>query len=991
MSSNYRLKNILTINFIFITAFPILIIGLIALNILKQYLTEDIAEKNYLLVKSLCSEVEIFLQQPIGVLSQLSENINQETIISIENINEYLQTIIKHHKLLEMIRILDTKGVVTHIAPFNKNYIGINMSYHPFVRATMTQHKTHWSSTFRSPQTRQPTLAICFPLKHGLLVGYLNLKTINAIIDKVKIGSLGYAHIVDNKGTYIAHPNESYVAEQLYLNNYSEIIGKIESREKTFISEIKGVNVFTSIGLIPQAKWLITVVQPLEEALLPVKQIRGIILGGILITLILAIILVMIILKKILRPLIHLTECSQKIAEGDDSILYYQESYLEVNELARTFNLMIDTLKNREEQLIESKNKAQKYLDIANVVLLVLDTNSKISLINKKGLEILGYQEKDIIGKKWFENFIPDKEKDKVFQVFKRLMSGKNESYDYVENTIIRKDGEERIIAWHNTLIKNEYGNIIGTLSSGEDITERKKVEKKLRESENRFRLAGQVAYDLIYEWNVENDSLIWFGDIDQILGYKKGEISDNINAWLNLIHEDDVKILENAVELHRTSDEQIKYTYRIRTYSGAWRYWYDHARPLLNDKGMPYKWIGVCTDITDRKHAEDELILAKEQAEAANEAKTQFLANMSHEIRTPINAMIGFSKVLKKQQFGPLNDTQIEYLDIIIDSSNRLLFLINDILDLSRVEAGKIEISNNVFDFEKLLNNTNKTYSILSSDKKLAFKMTYASNIPKHLVGDEYRIEQILRNLLNNAIKFTETGQIELNISMKTNNELLFEIKDTGIGIPRDKSEGLFEKFYQVDSSYSKKYAGTGLGLSISKELVTLMKGQLWVESEVGKGSSFYFTLNANIPENNLPKSIQKDTKHIDSVETNKCFNILLAEDDQLNSSSMIYFLKSKGHKVVHANNGKEALECLYQNVFDIILMDIQMPEMDGIETTKIIRNSEELYNNIPIIALTAYAMKGDREKFLKAGMNDYASKPIEIDSLIEKINQLA
>ena len=861
MKSHYRLKNILTINFFFITAFPILIIGLIALNILKQYLTEDIAEKNYLLVKSLCSEVGAYLQEPIGVLSQLAENIDQETVLSIDHINEYLQTVIKNHKLLEMIRILDSKGVVTHIAPFNKNYIGINMSYHPFVQATMTHHKTHWSSTFRSPQTRQPTLAFSFPLKHGLLIGYLNLKALKAIIDKVKIGSLGYAYIVDNKGTYIAHPNASYVAEQLYLNNYPEIIQQIESREKTFISEVQGVRVFSSISMVPHAKWLITVVQPLQEALIPVKQIRDIILGGILITLVLAIILVMFILKKLLRPLIHLTECSQKIAEGDESILSYQESYREVNELARNFNLMIDALKKR---------------------------------------------------------------------------------------------------------------------------------EKQLRDSENRFRLAGQVAYDLIYEWNVENDSLTWFGDIDKILGYNKGEISNNINAWLNLIHEDDVKILENAVEIHRTSDKHIKYTYRIRTNNGVWRYWDDHARPLLNDKGMPYKWIGVCTDITDRKHAEEELILAKEQAEAANEAKTQFLANMSHEIRTPINAMIGFSQMLKDQQFGPLNTTQIEYLDNIIDSSTRLLILINDILDLSRIEAGKIEISNNVFDFENLLNNINKTYSILASKKRLDFKTIYVSNIPKHLVGDEYRIEQILKNLINNAIKFTESGKVELYISMNTNNELLFEINDTGIGIPHDKIEGLFSKFYQVDSSYTKKYAGAGLGLAISKELVELMEGKLWVESEVGKGSSFYFTLNAIIPENNLLKSVQKGTKPLERVETQQCFNILLAEDDKLNSKSMIYFLKRKGHNVVHANNGKEVLDCLQKSDFDIILMDIQMPEMDGIETTNIIRNSENLNDNIPIIALTAYAMTGDQEKFLKAGMNDYVSKPVKLDSLIEKMNQL-
>ena len=992
MKFHYRLKNILTINFIFITAFPILIIGLIALNILKQYLTEDIAEKNYLIVKSLRSEVEAFIQEPINLLLQIAENINQKTVISKEHINAYLQIVIKHHEQLEMIRILDSEGGVTYIAPFNRNFIGINMSYHPFVRAAMNQLNMQWSSTFRSPQTRQPTLALCFPLKHGFLIGYLNLKALKAIINKVKIGALGYAYIVDNKGTFIAHPNESYVAEQLYLNHYPEIIERINSGDKTFIIELQGVDVFCSISIVPRAKWLITVIQPLKEALIPVNKIRNIILGGILITLILAIILVIIILKNILRPLIHLTEHSKKIASGHDSILNYQDSYCEVNELARNFNLMIDTLKNREKQLRDSKNKAQNYLDIANVILLVLDKNNKVSLINKKGGNVLGYKEEDIIGTDWFDNYIPERQRKEISHVFAEWMSGRTEFFDYFENNIIRKDGEERLIAWHNTPVKNESGDIIGTLSSGEDITVRKKVEKKLRESENRFRLAGQVAYDLIYEWHVENDSLIWFGDIDKMLGYNHGEIAENINAWLKLIHKDDVNQIEDAVDIHRTSNKPIKYTYRIRMNNGEWRYWDDRALPLMNDMGMPYKWIGVCTDITDRKNAEEELILAKEQAEAANEAKTLFLANMSHEIRTPINAMIGFSNILKDQQVGTLNNIQIEYLDNIIDSSNRLLFLINDILDLARIEARKIEMSNHVFDFEKSLKNIKNTYSILSNKKNLTFKAIYSSDIPKYLVGDEYRIEQILKNLINNAIKFTESGTIALYVKMKTKNELLFEIKDTGIGIPQDKIEGLFDKFYQIDSSYTKKYAGAGLGLAISKELVELMGGKLWVESELGKGSSFYFALKANIPERNIVKRFQKDTKPLEGIKAKKCLHILLAEDDELNSKSIMYFLKKEGHRVVHAINGKEVLATLNNEVFDIIIMDIQMPEMDGIETTTIIRTSDSKNYNakIPIIALTAYAMTGDKEKFLNAGMNDYVTKPVKINNLIEKINQL-
>ena len=382
----------------------------------------------------------------------------------------------------------------------------------------------------------------------------------------------------------------------------------------------------------------------------------------------------------------------------------------------------------------------------------------------------------------------------------------------------------------------------------------------------------------------------------------------------------------------------------------------------------------------------------SKNAADAANKAKSMFLANMSHEIRTPINAMLGFSKMLKDKHFGTLNQKQIEHVDHIIESTNRLLFLIDDILDLSRVEAGKIEISNAVLSIDRLLKRIAKTYSIETTQKGLIFQVMAASNLPKHLVSDEYRIEQVLRNLISNAVKFTEQGKIEVFVKMKSADEVIFEVRDTGIGIPQDKTEGLFDKFYQVDSSYTKKFAGAGLGLAISKELAELMGGEIWAESEVGKGSSFYYTLKAVIPDINSVDLYQKSTEFVKPVNPSKNLRILLAEDDLLNSRTMTYFLKKEGHEVTHSVNGNEVLANLKSDIFDIILMDIQMSEMDGIEATKRIRNSDtaKFNSKIPIIALTAYAMRGDREKFLNAGMDDYVTKPVDIDDLLDKISKL-
>jgi CheY-like chemotaxis protein len=294
--------------------------------------------------------------------------------------------------------------------------------------------------------------------------------------------------------------------------------------------------------------------------------------------------------------------------------------------------------------------------------------------------------------------------------------------------------------------------------------------------------------------------------------------------------------------------------------------------------------------------------------------------------------------------------------------------------------------------EFDLLLLGIQNSFSIEAFQKDLAFHVISSSDLPKKVIGDKYRIEQVLKNILNNAIKFTESGKIELFVNMKSRNELRFKIVDTGIGIPGIKLENLFEKFYQVDSSYTKKFAGAGLGLAISKKLVELMGGKIRVESEIGKGSSFSFTIKIEIPKTDLTDDERiKLDNNIKLTNQNKQLKILLAEDDKLNSKSIIFNLKKKGYQIIHAKNGYEVLSFLKTEPFDIILMDIQMPEMDGIEATRIIRDSvTECFNpNIPIIALTAYAMKGDKEKFLKAGMDHYVTKPIDFDSLVEKINQ--
>jgi len=390
---------------------------------------------------------------------------------------------------------------------------------------------------------------------------------------------------------------------------------------------------------------------------------------------------------------------------------------------------------------------------------------------------------------------------------------------------------------------------------------------------------------------------------------------------------------------------------------------------------------------------AKRELIDAKERAEHATHAKSMFLANMSHEIRTPMNGVIGMVEALKASE---LSEDQMEYLNIIDISSENLLNVVNDILDFSKVEAGQIELENITFSVRKTIEEVIKMLRFKSSQKDLYLKYEVSEKIPSYLIGDPLRIKQILINLINNAIKFTDHGGVDVNVELISVNlkraKLKFTVKDTGIGISEKVINRLFQSFSQADASTTRKFGGTGLGLSISKSLSEMMQGEIGVDSVEGEGASFWFTLRLELAsKNNLSDDGDSES---DSMVL-KDLNILVAEDNAINQRVARFLIEKLGHKVEIAENGKIALEKFKDNDYDLILMDIQMPIMDGLEATREIRSFETQNNiekRIPIVALTANTMKGDREKFLDSGMNDYIGKPFkasELSQLIYRITQ--
>lgn len=533
-------------------------------------------------------------------------------------------------------------------------------------------------------------------------------------------------------------------------------------------------------------------------------------------------------------------------------------------------------------------------------------------------------------------------------------------------------------------IMKSENNEILVIIT---DITEYKGMEDEILNLNNIYHSIIKYSPDMLWKIDANKRYVFFSENWEQLTGQAIEKLIEE-NCIIGM-HPNDVGNYYKQLMFAYDNKQTFRIEYRLKTIAGKYKNILSRGNPIYGKNNGFCGFVGIDMDVTNDQKTKEELLKLKEAAEAANKAKSEFLANMSHEIRTPLNGIIGMTDLTLSTN---LTEEQKENLSIVKNCAHTLLALINDVLDLSKIEAEKVIIEEIDFDINTLIKNVIHTNLVKAKEKYIQLYYNIDEEIPKILIGDAYRLQQVLNNLISNAVKFTDSGFVILNVN-KINSineifEIQFSVEDMGIGISEDEMKYIFKSFSQVDGSITRKYGGTGLGLTISQNLVKLMGGTIKVDSEKGKGSKFYFTIK--LPE---AKNIIEESKlKVDDIKHLKNESILAVEDNNINKIVIKKILQEIGYsKIKTASNGLEALKLMENYNFDIILMDIEMPKLDGIQTTQIIREKEEESGkHIPIIALTAYALKGDKEKFLSKGMDEYVSKPIDINELRETLNRV-
>ena len=597
----------------------------------------------------------------------------------------------------------------------------------------------------------------------------------------------------------------------------------------------------------------------------------------------------------------------------------------------------------------------------------------------------------------WWQRRIHPEDADRVQRSLQTTVAAGADQWS-LEYRVKRADGNYAHVLDRGYLMYDSSAAPCRMICASMDITAQKRADEELARERNLLRTLIDTVPDYIYVKGLDGRFLMVNRTLTELLGASSPDVllgKSDFDCYPEELARsfwaDDRKVMDSGEPLINREESNVDFR-------GKANWVLTTKVPLRDREGNVVGLMGVGRNITSRKQAEKEVEKARDAAEAASRAKGEFLANMSHEIRTPLNGILGMTELALDTT---LNLEQREYLEAVKLSADSLLNVVNDILDFSKIEAGKLDLNPEDFDLRAQLQDVVKLMTVPARLKGLRLASHTAPDVPRLVHGDPTRLRQIVLNLVGNAVKFTEQGEVLVEVFQEAQQgrevTLQFVVRDTGIGIAGPKQRAIFEAFVQADGSTTRRFGGTGLGLTISSRLVQMMGGRIWVESEEGRGSRFHFTARFEIPavREQEPESERASVVSVGNgnglarQQQPLGSRILLAEDNGVNRIFIVRLLEKHGHSVVTAVDGRQALEAFAKSRFDLILMDVQMPGMDGLEATAAIRELEkESSLHVPIVALTAHALKGDRERCLAAGMDGYLSKPVHSDELFETVD---
>ena len=642
--------------------------------------------------------------------------------------------------------------------------------------------------------------------------------------------------------------------------------------------------------------------------------------------------------------------------------------------------------KRAQEALQQSEKLFRSIFENAQIGISIFDIDTQTHLTNRALQEMLGYPERDLVGLEQWDEIVHPDERISGAKRYAEMIEGKRDA-DEFENRFVRSDGRIVVGNGRFQLLRDAAGKPQYLVALNEDITERKRTQEALQESEQLFRTVFESAPVGIGLYNVPKAQYFTNRALHEMLDYTHEDLN-SVEKWDRVVHPDErapgakryAELLEGKRDYDEWEQRFIRRDGRLVIADGAFTVIKDAA-------GNPLYLLNTTKDITDRKQAEADLVTAKEEAVAATKAKSDFLANMSHEIRTPMNAILGMTHLALKTELAP---KQRDYLTKTRIAAQALLGIINDILDFSKIEAGKLDIETIEFRLDQVLDNLSSVVSQKAQDKNLEFLIAAPHDMPPNLIGDPLRLGQILINLVNNAVKFTDRGEVVVGVSLEEKVservKLKISVRDSGIGMKAEQTTRLFQAFSQADTSTSRKYGGTGLGLSISKRLVELMGGEIWVESQYGIGSTFLFTAWFGIGS--------PEPEHKRFIPDLAGVRALVIDDNTQAREILTDALRVFALRVDSVSSGEDAVREIAaadsQDPYRLVLMDWHMPGMDGLETSRIIKRDHRLQHVPKIVMVTAFGREDIRTKAEEIGIEGYLLKPVNSSLLYDTLVEL-